>query len=116
MPEVKQPPPARSHVTPLMLAAQYNQFNTVRLLLARGETIQEPHLYTCKCEMCSGAPDYDELRHAQTRLTTFRALCSEAYIGYTSTDPILTAFERSQQMMKLALSEKKFRVSDSSLF
>ncbi len=93
-----------------MLAAQNNQFNTVRLLLARGETIEEPHANSCKCEQCAGAPDYDELRHAQTRLTTFRALCSEAYIVHTSSDPILTAFERSKLMLKLAIEEKKFKV------
>jgi hypothetical protein len=101
----------QGELTPLILASQRNQFDTVKLLIAKGETIEEPHVTACACDKCSGAADYDELRHAQTRLNTFRALCSEAYIVHTSKDPILTAFERSKQMTDLALIETNFIVS-----
>jgi hypothetical protein len=76
-----------------------------------GESIAEPHANYCTCDKCRGSPNYDELRFSHRRLNTFRALCSEAYIVYTSPDPILTAFQRTKQLRSLQAKEINFRVS-----
>lgn len=127
---VDEPVFHQGHVTPLLLAAQNNQFRTVRLLVAKGETIEEPHSFTCRCDQCraggvgwSGergdsekkSRDHDDLLVAQNRLNTFRALCSEAYIVATSRDPLQTAFKRSEQMRTLTILEKNFLVSTLKL-
>lgn len=42
-------------LTPLMLAAQCNEAEIIRLLLDRGEYIEEPHAIFCSCKDCTEA-------------------------------------------------------------
>lgn len=97
-------------VTPLMLAAQYNRFEIVQLLLMRGERIPRPHHYYCACHACKEKSKMDTLRFRIRRLESYRALASEAYISLASRDPILTAFELRKELRQVAAMEKHFKV------
>ncbi|XP_054757317.2 short transient receptor potential channel 7-like [Lytechinus pictus] len=96
-------------LTPLMLAAQCNEVEIIRLLLARGEYITEPHAILCSCRDCQDAKANDPLLRSLAGLHTYQALAGEAYICLTSPDPILTAFLLSEKLTKLASIEKEFK-------
>jgi len=102
--------PFSSDITPLILAAERNQFEIVQLLLLRGETIKKPHHYYCNCQECSNKLEFDQLRLAKTRLNAYRGLCSGAYISLSSKDPILTAFELARELRGVAKVEKYYKV------
>ena len=96
-------------ITPLMLAAQYNRNEIVQILLKNGDRITKPHDFQCKCNECINRFKFDSLRHAQSRLNSFRGLASESYISLASIDPILTAFELGYELRLLSTKEKYFR-------
>nr|XP_034338793.1 short transient receptor potential channel 3-like isoform X1 [Crassostrea gigas] len=101
--------PFSSDITPLILAAERNQFEIVQLLLLRGETIRKPHHYYCNCQECSNKLVFDQLRLAKTRLNAYRGLASSAYISLSSNDPILTAFELARELRCVAKVEKYYK-------
>ncbi|XP_061163089.1 short transient receptor potential channel 6-like [Saccostrea echinata] len=96
-------------ITPLILAAQKNQYEIVQLLLLRGEIIQKPHKFRCACQECTNKMKFDMLRSAKYRLNAYRGLASEAYISLSSKDPILTAFELGSELKSLSRVEKYFK-------
>ncbi|XP_048773231.1 short transient receptor potential channel 7-like isoform X2 [Ostrea edulis] len=96
-------------ITPLILAAQKNQYEIVQLLLLRGEIIQKPHKFRCACQECTNKMKFDMLRSAKYRLNAYRGLGSEAYISLSSKDPILTAFELGAELKNLSKVEKYFK-------
>ena len=102
--------PFSSDITPLILAAERNQFEIVQLLLLRGETIPKPHHYYCHCQECSNKLEFDQLRLAKTRLNAYKGLASGAYISLSSKDPILTSFELARELRAVAKVEKYFKV------
>ncbi|XP_050397743.2 short transient receptor potential channel 7 isoform X2 [Patella vulgata] len=101
--------PFSSDITPLILAAERNQFEIVQLLLLRGETIPKPHHYYCHCQECSNKLEFDQLRLAKTRLNAYKGLASGAYISLSSKDPILTAFELARELRRVAVVEKYYK-------
>ncbi|KAL5021904.1 hypothetical protein ScPMuIL_001059, partial [Solemya velum] len=101
--------PFSSDITPLILAAERNQFEIVQLLLLRGETISKPHHYYCNCQECSNKLQFDQLRLAKTRLNAYRGLSSGAYISLSSKDPILTAFELARELRHVSKVEKYYK-------
>jgi len=105
-------------ITPLILAAQYNRTEIVQMLLAKGDRIIKPHDFDCKCNDCHNRFKFDSLRHAQSRLNSYRGLASESYVSLVSLDPILTAFELGRELRSLSMQEKFFKVTQnlSSLF
>ena len=103
--------PFSSDITPLILAAERNQFEIVQLLLLREETIRKPHHYYCNCQECSNKLEYDQLRLAKTRLNAYKGLSSGAYISLSSKDPILTAFELARELRAVAKVEKYYKVT-----
>ncbi|XP_048780168.1 short transient receptor potential channel 7-like isoform X1 [Ostrea edulis] len=107
--------PFSSDITPLILAAERNQFEIVQLLLLRGETIRKPHHYYCNCQECSNKLVFDQLRLAKTRLNAYRGLASSAYISLSSNDPILTAFELARELRCVAKVEKYYKSEYSAL-
>ncbi|CAG5116513.1 unnamed protein product, partial [Candidula unifasciata] len=102
-------------ITPLILAAQKNQFEIVQLLLTRGEHIMKPHKFSCGCQECRNKMKFDQLRLAKYRLNAYRGLASEAYISLSSGDPILTAFELAAELRRLSSVEKHFKSEYKSL-
>ena len=100
-----------AEVTPIVLASQRKRFEITLLLLQRGERIERPHQYNCACSDCKARKSLDELKFAKWRLNTFKGLASEAYISLSCSDPILKAFELSQELKELADAEKHYRVS-----
>ncbi|XP_076470184.1 short transient receptor potential channel 7-like [Babylonia areolata] len=96
-------------ITPLILAAQKNQYEIVQLLYMRGEKIMKPHKFSCGCQECRNRMKFDQLRLAKYRLNAYRGLASEAYISLSSDDPILTAFELGAELKRLSRVEKHFK-------
>jgi len=97
-------------ITPLILAAHYNNHELIQLFLSRGHTIDRPHPISCQCADCVTKQNYDSLKRSRSRLNAYRALASPAYMALSSTDPIMTTFELRQEMKKLAQVEKEFKV------
>ena len=100
-------------ITPLILAAHYNNHELIQLFLSRGHTIDRPHPISCQCADCVTKQNYDSLKRSRSRLNAYRALASPAYMALSSTDPIMTTFELRQEMKKLAQVEKEFKVRDA---
>ena len=99
-------------LTPLILAATRNQYEIVKLLLARGETINKPHHAYCMCAKCHELLESsDELEVARVRLLTYRGLASDSYITLSSPDSLYTAFQLGQTLKKNGEIEKYYKVS-----
>jgi hypothetical protein len=52
----------------------------------------------------------DSLRHSRSRINAYRALASPSLIALSSKDPVLTAFELSKELGRLAGAESEFKV------
>lgn len=97
-------------ITPLILAAHYNNHEIIQMFLSRNHTIEKPHPISCQCTDCVTKQNYDSLKRSRSRLNAYRALASPAYMALSSPDPIMTTFELRQEMKKLAQVEKEFKV------
>ncbi len=103
-------PRLRPTTTPLILAAQRNNFYIVQLLLMKGNSITAPHDYFCDCIECTNMRVFDSVKYSRSRLNTYQALASPAFITLSSDDPILCAFRLSHQLEQLADIEKEYKV------
>uniref|UniRef100_A0A8C5EGE8 Short transient receptor potential channel 4-like n=1 Tax=Gouania willdenowi TaxID=441366 RepID=A0A8C5EGE8_GOUWI len=83
-------------ITPIILAAHTNNYEIVKLLLARGVSIPQPHAVRCNCGQCMSNLDGDGLRHSCSRLNVYK-------------DPFLTAFELSWELRELSTMENEFK-------
>jgi len=98
-------------MTPIILAAQRNNYEIVKILLDRGDTILRPHDVRCSCDVCVQRASDDSLRHSMARINAYRALASPSLIALSSRDPILTAFELTDELRRLSRLENEFLVS-----
>jgi hypothetical protein len=98
-------------ITPLILAAHYNNHEIIQMFLSRNHTIERPHPIACQCADCVTKQNYDSLKRSRSRLNAYRALASPAYMALSSPDPIMTTFKLRQEMQRLAQVEKEFKVS-----
>jgi len=96
-------------ITPLILAAHRNNYEILKILLDRGATIPVPHDVQCGCGDCIRGVLEDSLRHSMSRINAYRALSSPSLIALSSNDPILSAFELSVELKRLAYLETEFR-------
>ncbi|KAL0125769.1 hypothetical protein PUN28_004670 [Cardiocondyla obscurior] len=96
-------------MTPLVLAAQRNNYEILKLLLDRGATLPMPHNVRCGCDDCRQATIGDPLRLSSTRISEYKALASPSLIALSSTDPLMTAFQLSWELRELAVSEPESR-------
>ncbi|CAF0791800.1 unnamed protein product [Adineta ricciae] len=103
-------------VRPIQLAAQYNRTAILYDFLKRGERIEVPHNIECTCNECKSAGSSDSLRHSQLRLSTYRGLSSSVYLALASKDPITRAFDLSNDLSELIISEAHFRSEYLNLF
>ncbi|CDW52278.1 transient receptor potential ion channel A [Trichuris trichiura] len=98
-----------SDISPIILAAHLNQFEILQLLLSRGAIIRRPHSLSCSCKQCHDDRMNDSLLHSLRRINTYRALASPAWISFTSSDPVLTAFRLSWELQRLSDLECEFK-------
>ncbi|PSN33020.1 hypothetical protein C0J52_17831 [Blattella germanica] len=106
------PPESRSFssdITPLILAAQLDRFEIVRMLLDRGATLPVPHNVRCGCSDCVTSRTKDSIHHSRSRMNTFKALASPSLICLTAKDPIHSAFQLSWELRSLSDAEHEFR-------
>ncbi|XP_070163013.1 transient-receptor-potential-like protein isoform X1 [Polyergus mexicanus] len=96
-------------MTPLILAAQRNNYEILKLLLDRGATLPMPHDVRCGCDDCLQAATVDPLRLSSTRISEYKALASPSLIALSSTDPLMTAFQLSWELRELIVSEPESR-------
>jgi len=99
-------------ITPLILAAHYNNHEIIQMFLSRNHTIERPHPIACQCADCVTKQNYDSLKRSRSRLNAYRALASPAYMALSSPDPIMATFKLRQEMKTLAQVEKEFKVSN----
>ena len=96
-------------ITPLILAAHRNNYEILKMLLDRGATIPMPHDVKCSCEECIDQSSDDSLRFSLSRINAYRALASPSLIALSTKDPILTAFQLSNELKRLAKMESQFK-------
>ncbi|XP_055899528.1 uncharacterized protein LOC106062840 isoform X1 [Biomphalaria glabrata] len=96
-------------ITPIVLAAQCNNFDIVHMLIQKGFTISTPHNYFCLCTECYNHKTFDRVVHSKSRLNAYRGLASTAYLALSCDDPIYAAFELSRSLQKLADREKEHK-------
>lgn len=96
-------------MTPLILAAHRDNYEILKILLDRGYSFPAPHSVRCSCGDCVRARSEDSLRHSRSRIDSYRALASPSLIALSSKDPILTAFELSGELRRLAYLEHEFK-------
>ncbi|GIZ03696.1 short transient receptor potential channel 5 [Caerostris extrusa] len=98
------PDVAATNLTPPMAAATMENVEITRMLLERGYSIKKPHSPKCQCrEICAlRCQNGETLTESISRINAYRALASPTYLILTSEDPILAAFELSQEMDKLS--------------
>ncbi|XP_037094495.1 transient receptor potential-gamma protein-like [Pollicipes pollicipes] len=96
-------------ITPLIMAAQRNNYEVLKLLLDRGATLPLPHDVKCGCDECVLSQQQDGLRHSRSRITAYQALACPSLICLSSRDPILSAFELSAELRKLSSIDTEFK-------
>ena len=79
------------------------------MLLDRGATIPLPHDVKCSCEECVTSSADDTLRFSLSRINAYKALASPSLIALSSKDPILTAFQLSNELKRLSTIESQFK-------
>ncbi|XP_059081823.1 transient receptor potential protein-like [Tigriopus californicus] len=104
-----------SDITPLILAAQRNNYEILKMLLDRGATIPMPHDVKCSCDDCVEESTVDSLRFSLSRINAYKALASPSLIALSSKDPILTAFELSNELKRLGVMESQFKETYATL-
>uniref|UniRef100_A0A3Q2DW77 Transient receptor potential cation channel subfamily C member 4 n=1 Tax=Cyprinodon variegatus TaxID=28743 RepID=A0A3Q2DW77_CYPVA len=96
-------------ITPIILAAQTNNYEIIKLLLQRGVSVPQPHAVRCNCVDCMSNSDVDSLRNSRSRLNIYKALSSPSLIALSSEDPFLTAFQLSWELKELSTVENEFK-------
>ncbi|XP_021917483.1 transient-receptor-potential-like protein [Zootermopsis nevadensis] len=95
------------YMTPLMLAAQCDNYEIIGMLMERGHKIQHPHPPKCSCNCCREA--LKDTKRGERLLDVYRAITNPTYICQNSTDQILTAFELNKELMDYASTDLELR-------
>ncbi|KAK6631061.1 hypothetical protein RUM44_003234 [Polyplax serrata] len=104
-------------LTPLILAAQLGNYETIDFLLKRGHSIPPVHPPFCKCESCKAdLKKYDRLKYSTMKLNLYKAICNPMYIFHTRDDPFQRAFELTKELEDAATVFPQFKVSFQELW
>lgn len=98
------------NITPIILASQCHEYETVHILLMKGACIERPHDYFCQCSTCGEQQRRDSFCHSQSRINAYKGLASPAYLSLSNEDPVMAALELSNELACLANTEKEFKV------
>ena len=98
-----------SDITPVILAAHKNNYEILKMLLDRGATIPIPHDVKCSCDECVQGSAEDSLKFSLARINAYRALASPSLIALSAADPILSAFQLSDELKRLAKAESQYK-------
>uniref|UniRef100_H2ZES4 Transient receptor ion channel domain-containing protein n=1 Tax=Ciona savignyi TaxID=51511 RepID=H2ZES4_CIOSA len=98
-----------SDITPIILAAQCQEFDIVYELIRRGATIQHPHEYKCQCADCTHMRRNDALNYCLSRLNAYKGLASPVYLSLITADPVRLALKLSHELTRMADVEKEFK-------
>ncbi|XP_078481613.1 short transient receptor potential channel 7-like isoform X3 [Ciona intestinalis] len=96
-------------ITPIILAAQCQEFDIVYELIRRGATIQHPHPYRCQCTECTAMRRDDALNFCLSRLNAYKGLASPVYMSIVTRDPVRHALKLCHELSKMATMEKEFK-------
>ncbi|XP_078577530.1 short transient receptor potential channel 5-like [Branchiostoma floridae x Branchiostoma japonicum] len=88
-----------SYMTPVMLAAQKNNYPILKILLDAGFPKPEPDDYHWTASIGNG----------RAWLDAYRAVCSPSYILLTSTDPFRTAFRTAKVLRDVCWKRDNYR-------
>ncbi|XP_035670067.1 short transient receptor potential channel 5-like [Branchiostoma floridae] len=88
-----------SYMTPVMLAAQKNNYPILKILLDAGFPKPEPDDYHWTASIGNG----------RAWLDAYRAVCSPSYILLTSTDPFRTAFRTAKVLRDVCWKRENYR-------
>ncbi|KOX80705.1 Short transient receptor potential channel 5 [Melipona quadrifasciata] len=95
--------------TPLAVAAQYGHFEMINMLRNRHHGLAKPHLPSCICENCKSEREkYDDLTIEKMRLFIYKAVANPAFMCQTVDDPILEAFNLSNDLKKAGTFVREF--------
>ena len=110
------------HTTPLMLAAQKDNYEIVKLLLSKQHHIEDSHKRLCDCPECK---EVGRIGTALCRLDTYRALASPSFLSLSylsdksapspevdlanTQDPMIRAFLLNRELEEAAESEYEFK-------
>ena len=98
------------HLTPLLLACLKNDFHIVAVYLRLGLRLTPPHLSNCACPDCADELESGEsAERALSRIDTFRAFASSAYLFLSSHDPFLLAIDLASDLQKAMAREPQNR-------
>jgi len=116
----------------MMMTMMMTMMQVVMALLLKHERIERPHRSHCLCKDCHTQTNQDELKFARSRLNSYRALASEAYLDHFSPvqssylvhfvpseaylslstdDPILASFTLRRELIQIAKEEKYYTAS-----
>ena len=96
-------------ITPVILAAHKNNYEILKLLLDRGATIPIPHDVKCSCDECVMGSKEDSLKFSLARINAYKALASPSLIALSAKDPILSSFQLSDELKRLAKAESQYK-------
>ncbi|XP_016123513.1 short transient receptor potential channel 4-like [Sinocyclocheilus grahami] len=102
-------------ITPIILAANTNNYEIIKMLVQKGVSVPQPHEVRCNCVECVSSSDVDSLRHSRSRLNIYKALASPSLIALSSEDPFLTAFQLSWELQELSKVENEFKAEYEEL-
>ncbi|KAK6046263.1 transient receptor ion channel II [Cooperia oncophora] len=95
-----------SDISPIILAAQLNQFEILQMLLRKDARIERPHRYSCICETCDRERLNDSLQYSPEADQYLSGTCQS---GLDDPDPILSAFKLSWELQHLSAVEHEFK-------
>ncbi|CAN7992770.1 unnamed protein product [Ixodes hexagonus] len=96
-------------VSPVILAAQMNDWELIRFFLKRGVTVDPPHVASCMCSKCVNLTRARDVNVSTRNLNAYKAISSPHYMLQVSADPFLDSFLFVKHMEDAATVEEEFR-------